>query len=49
MSVHYVSQEVMLTPAQEEYKPADLIVEADVERRLLLVRRVQVDPSLIPG
>ena len=35
-SVHYVSQEVSLTPAQEEAKPASLVVEADVERRLLM-------------
>jgi ATP-binding cassette subfamily F protein 3 len=35
-SVHYVSQEVSLTEAQEGSKPADLVVEADVERRLLL-------------
>ena len=35
-TVHYVSQEVSLTQEQEEYKPAALVVEADVERRLLL-------------
>lgn len=35
-TVHYVSQEVSLTQEQEGYKPAALVVEADVERRLLL-------------
>jgi ATP-binding cassette subfamily F protein 3 len=35
-SVHYVSQELHLTPTQEEWRPASLVVEADVERRLLL-------------
>jgi ATP-binding cassette subfamily F protein 3 len=35
-SVHYVTQEVSLTAAQEEARPAALVLEADVERRLLL-------------
>ena len=34
--MHYVSQELHLTPTQEEWRPASLVVEADVERRLLL-------------
>ena len=35
-TVHYVSQEVSLTQEQEGVQPAALVVEADVERRLLL-------------
>ena len=41
-SVHYVSQELHLTPEQEAWKPAALVVEADVERRLLLAEAAEL-------
>ena len=41
-SVHYVSQELHLTPEQEEWRPAALVVEADVERRLLLAESAEL-------
>jgi len=36
VSVHYVTQEVTLTDAQEDALPAEVVLQADVERRLLL-------------
>ena len=36
ISVHYVTQEVSLTDAQEDAVPAEVVLHADVERRLLL-------------
>ena len=36
VSVHYVTQEVSLTDAQEDALPAEVVLQADVERRLLL-------------
>ena len=37
VSVHYVTQEVTLTDAQEDALPAEVVLQADVERRLLLL------------
>ena len=42
VTVHYVSQEVALTEAQESYKPRELVLEADVERRVLLEEAARV-------
>ena len=39
--MHY-SQELHLTPEQEEWRPAALVVEADVERRLLLAESAEL-------
>ena len=36
VSVHYVTQEVRLTDAQEDAFPAEVVLQADVERRLLI-------------
>ena len=36
VSVHYVTQEVSLTDAQEDAVPAEVVLHADVERRILL-------------
>eukprot|EP00966_Prymnesium_polylepis_P087874 2033078-Prymnesium_polylepis.1 len=36
VTVHYVSQEVSLTEASLKMTPIDVVVNADVERRLLL-------------
>ncbi|ACO60757.1 ABC transporter/cobalt transport family protein [Micromonas commoda] len=41
-SVHYVSQELHLSEEQEEWRPAALVVEADVERRLLLAESAEL-------
>lgn len=38
-SVHFVNQEVSLSAEQEQSKPGDVVVEADVERTLLLAER----------
>ena len=35
-SVHYVTQEVELSAEEEELKPVDVVIGADIERRLLL-------------
>ena len=37
--VHYVSQEVVLTEATLKMTPVEVVVNADVERRLLLEER----------
>ena len=34
--MHYVTQEVSLTDAQEDAVPAEVVLQADVERRLLI-------------
>ena len=34
--VHYVNQEVTLNEEQEEWLPVDVVLHADVQRRLLL-------------
>jgi ATP-binding cassette subfamily F protein 3 len=39
LSVHYVTQEVQLRPDQEWMTPADVVIDADIERRLLLQER----------
>ena len=36
VTVHYVSQEVNLDEGRAEMKPTDLVLEADIERRILL-------------
>ena len=36
LTVHYVSQELQLSEESQEWTPAQLVVHADVERRLLL-------------
>jgi len=38
--VHYVSQEVLLTPAQRQKTPGECVVDADIERNLLLEEKV---------
>ena len=39
---HSYSQELHLTPEQEGWRPAALVVEADVERRLLLAESAEL-------
>lgn len=41
-SVYYVHQEVTLSAEQEELTPVALVLQADVERRLLLEEAAQV-------
>ena len=41
-SVHYVSQEVQLSDESKEWTPAEVVVHADVERRLLLAEAAEL-------
>jgi len=43
VTVHYVSQEVSLTAAAMDQTPAQAVVEADVERRLLLAEQAALE------
>jgi hypothetical protein len=47
LHVHYVSQEVTLTAEQEESLPVHVIIEADVERSMLLeeVAKAEATPE----
>lgn len=48
VTMHYVSQEVKMTDTSKEMLPVDIVLEADVERRLLLeeVEQLEADPEL---
>ena len=43
ISVHYVTQEVSLTPAQENQLPHEVVLSADIERRLLLAEVAEME------
>ena len=46
VTVHYVSQEVNLTPAQSCKTPIDCVVEADIERTLLLEELASLESQI---
>ena len=45
VTVHYVSQEVSLTPESLALRPVDVVVRADVERRLLLAELAEMQQA----
>lgn len=45
LSVHYVSQEVSLTAENEKQPPVDLVLQADVQRRILLKEQAELVAS----
>jgi len=49
VTVHYVSQEVAFTAAALDQTPAEAVLEADVERRLLLKEAKELQTSDKPG
>ena len=42
-AVHYVHQDIQLSSEQEELRPVDLVLAADVERRVLLSDREEIN------
>ena len=49
VTVHYVSQEVNLTPAQRLKTPVEVVMEADIERTLLLEELATIDADAEAG
>ena len=49
VTVHSVSQEVSLTDESLRMTPLDIVVDADVERRLLLAELAQMDAAALRG
>jgi ATP-binding cassette subfamily F protein 3 len=49
VTVHYVSQEVNLTPAQSLKTPVECVIEADIERTLLLEELKAIDAEAAAG
>ena len=49
VGVHYVSQEVTLTPEQSLKTPVECVVDADIERALLLEELVDLDARAAAG
>jgi ATP-binding cassette subfamily F protein 3 len=47
--VHYVSQEVILTPAQRLKTPAEIVVDADIERTLLMEEHAELEVKANSG
>ena len=45
-AVHYVHQDIQLSTEQEELRPVDLVLAADVERRVLLSDRDVINSKL---
>ncbi len=45
-AVHYVHQDIQLSTEQEELRPVDLVLAADVERRVLLADREAINAKL---
>jgi len=49
VTVHYVSQEVNLTEAQRLKTPVEILVDADLERRLLLDESADLENKAAAG
>jgi ATPase subunit of ABC transporter with duplicated ATPase domains len=49
VTVHYVSQEVNLTPSQRLKTPVEIVVEADLERTLLMDELATLDERASAG
>lgn len=49
VTVHYVSQEVNLTAAQRRKTPVEIVVDADLERTLLLQEQAALDQKAAAG
>ena len=49
VTVHYVSQEVELSEEKKEMTAVQIVIEADIERRLLLEEVAAFEAALQPG
>jgi ATP-binding cassette subfamily F protein 3 len=49
VTVHYVSQEVILTPAQRLKTPVEIVVDADIERTLLMQEHAELEIKAASG